>query len=130
MFEIEDIGTLIESAGLGTLGSDILLYHSNPDSPTPCIILYPSNDPPPISPETPYYMKGKFQTIVRANRYQDGIDLSKQLITALTLHNEETTQMTIKEVRPLFQTRVFRRSDSGHIEFSTTFTITYVQKTS
>lgn len=130
MFEIEDIGTLLEAAGIGTLGYDILLYHSNDDSPNPTTILYPSNDPPAINPELPFYLKGKFQTIVRANEYAAGLELSKSIIAALTIHNEETTQMTIKEIRPLWQTRVYRRAESGHIEFSTTFQITYVQKTS
>jgi hypothetical protein len=36
--------------------------------------------------------------------------------------------MTIKECRPLYQVRVYRRSDSGAIEFSVTYQVTYVQK--
>ena len=129
MYEVEDIGTLIENAGLGTVGTDIFLYSAPPDpAALPIIIVYPSNDPPAIDPERPYYLRGKFQTIVRANDYQTGIALSKSLGSALTFFNTETSLMKIKECRPLYQVRVFRRSDSGAIEFSVTYKITYVQK--
>lgn len=128
MYEVEDIGTIIEGAGLGTIGTDIFLYHVDADAVNPCVIVYPANDPPALDPERPFYLKGKFQTIVRANTYQEGITLSRQLSDALNIHNVETTQMTIKECRPLYQVRVYRRADSGLIEFSVTYLITYVQK--
>jgi hypothetical protein len=128
MYEIEDIGSIIQDAALGTVGTDIFLYHAPAETKCPYIIVYPSNDPPVIDPERPYYLKGKFQTIVRANSYQEGIALSKSLSDALTFFNVETIQMTIKECRPLYQVRVYRRSDSGAIEFSVTYQVTYVQK--
>lgn len=127
MYEIEDIGTLIESAGLGSLGSDLFLYHS-PAEIENCIIVYPSNDPPAIDGELFYYRKGKFQTIVRNTRYQDGMDLSKALSDALTFENTETEKMKIKRCRPLYEVRVYRRAESGVIEFSVTFEIVFVTK--
>jgi hypothetical protein len=129
MYEVEDIGTIIENAGLGTVGTDIFLYSAPADpSAMPFTIVYPSNDPPIIDPERPYYLRGKFQTIVRANDYQSGLLLAKALSDALTFFNQETPLMKIKECRPLYQVRVYRRSDSGAIEFSVTYKITYVQK--
>jgi hypothetical protein len=128
VYEVEDIATIIEQAGLGTSGTDIFLYHVDADAVMPCIIVYPSNDPPSIDPERPYYLRGKFQTIVRASTYQVGIEISKQLSAALTFFNKETSLMSIKECRPLYQVRVYRRADSGAIEFSVTYQVTYVQK--
>lgn len=127
MYEVEDLATLIETAGLGTVGTDIYVYHS-PSEAQNCIIVYPSNDPPSVDPETPFYVRGKFQVIVRNRVYQDGITLSKQIADALTLYNTDTTQMTIQRLRPLHQVRVYRRSQSGLIEFSVTYQIIYVQK--
>ena len=129
MYEVEDIGTLLENLGLGAVGTDIFLYSAPPDPiALPITIIYPSNDPPIIDPERPFYLRGKFQTIVRANDYQTGITMAKALSDALTFFNIETTLMKIKECRPLYQVRVFRRSDSGAIEFSVTYKITYVSK--
>lgn len=129
MYEVEDIGTLIENAGLGTVGTDVFLYSAPADNVSmPFTIVYPSNDPPIIDPERPFYLRGKFQTIVRANDYQSGIALAHALSNALTIFNQETPLMKIKECRPLYQVRVYRRSDSGAIEFSVTYKITYVQK--
>ena len=127
MYEVEDIGTLIENAGLGTIGNDLFLYHS-PAEVENCIIVYPSNDPPPIDGELFYYRRGKFQTIVRNTRYQSGLDLSKALSDALTLTNIETDKMKIKRCRPLYEVRVYRRSEAGPIEFSVTFEIIFVTK--
>lgn len=127
MYEVEDIGTLLENAGVGTVGEDIFLYHA-PAEEGNCVIIYPSNDPPAIDPERPFYMKGKFQVIVRNHTYQDGIALSKTISQALNGYNIDTPLMTIREIRPLYQVRVYRRSLSGEIEFSVTYQIIYVQK--
>jgi hypothetical protein len=127
MYEVEDIVTLIEQAGAGTAAIDIFAYSAPADAKA-CIIVYPSNDPPAINPETPFYMKGRFQVIIRHYDYATGMELSKTISNALTFYNTETTLMTIKECRPLYQVRVYRRSGSGEIEFSVTYQITYVQK--
>lgn len=127
MYEIEDIATLISYDGVATLGTDLFLY-SAPAEVTHCTILFPSNDPPIIDPQTPFYLRGKFQTIVRASTYQDGFAKCKELAAALTKNNVDMPTIKIKEVRPLYQARAYRRSDSGALEFSVTYRVTYVQK--
>jgi len=127
MYEHADILTLLENAGLGTVGTDIFAYHS-PAEAHNCIIVYPSNDPPPVSPETPFYFRGKFQVIVRNSDYAAGIEVCKAVQAALTFYNTETAQMNVKECRPLYQARIYRRSGSGDLEMSINFSITYVQK--
>jgi hypothetical protein len=127
MYEHGDIVTLLENAGLGTVGTDIFAYHA-PAEAHNCIIVYPSNDPPPVDPERPFYYKGKFQVIVRNADYNAGLEVCKAIQAALTFFNVDTAQMTIKECRPLFQARIYRRSGSGDLEMSINFSITYVSK--
>jgi hypothetical protein len=127
MYEHEDITNLLENAGLGTAGTDIFAYHSPPDVSN-CIIVYPSNDPPAIDPERPFYMKAKFQVIVRNSDYRAGLEKCKLAQAALTFNETETGQMKVKQCRPLYQARVYRRSGSGELEFSITFQVIYVQK--
>jgi hypothetical protein len=127
MYEHGDIVTLLENAGLGTNGSDIFAYHSPPDAHN-CIIVYPSNDPPSISPETPFYLRGKFQVIVRNSDYVAGIETCKAVEQALTVYNTETAQMKVKMMRPLYQARVYRRGGAGDLEMSINFEVIYVQK--
>jgi hypothetical protein len=127
MYEHSDIAEKLELAGLGTMGIDLFAYHSPPEAGD-CIIIYPSNDPPAVDPERPFFMRGKFQIIIRNDSYQDGLDLCKEVQTALTFYNQETNQMKVKECRPLYQARVYRRSEAGPIEFSITFLVIYVQK--
>jgi hypothetical protein len=127
MYQIETIANLIEEANLATLNKDMFLYSANAEMNNG-IILYPSNDPPIIDPDTPRYFKGKFQIIVRNMRYEQGIALCENLSNALTLFNKDTPAMFIKYVRPLYQARVYRRSDSGIIEFSVTYEIRFVAK--
>jgi hypothetical protein len=127
MYAIGEISDLIEAGGLGTSGVDIFEY-SAPAEVQSCIIVYPSNDPPIIDPQTPFYFKGKFQTIVRNASMENGIAICKELATILTLNNIETPTITIKQCRPLFQPRVYRRSEAGILEFSVTYQIHYVEK--
>lgn len=127
MYTVEDLGTLIESAGLGTIGKDLFLYHS-PAEVENCIIVFPSNEPAAIDAELPFYRKARFQLIVRNVRYQDGLDVSKALSDALTFTEKETTQMKIKRCRPLYEVRIYRRSEAGVIEFSVTYELIYVLK--
>jgi hypothetical protein len=101
MYQLEGIATLIQNAGIATLGTDLFLYHA-PAEIEQCIILYPSNDPPMVDPDTPRYFQGKFQTIVRQIDYQPGFDICKRLDTALTVFNKDTPLMFIKSVRPLY----------------------------
>lgn len=127
MYEHADILALLENGGLGTIGTDIFAYHS-PSEVNSCIIVYPSNDPPIIDPERPFYLRGKFQVIVRNPDYNVGLDLCKQIQSTLTFNETETSQMKVKQCRPLYQARVYRRSGSGDIEMSITFQIIYVTK--
>jgi hypothetical protein len=127
MYEHADILTVLENAGLGTIGTDIFAYHSPPEVKA-CLIVYPSNDPPIIDPERPFYLRGKFQVIIRNPDYVTGLDLCKQVQAALSFDETETTQMKVKQCRPLYQARVYRRSESGDIEMSITFQVIYVQK--
>jgi hypothetical protein len=127
MYEHGDILTLLENANLGTVGKDIFAYHSPPEAGN-CIIVYPSNDPPQVDPERPFYYRAKFQIIVRNSDYSIGIDVCKAVQEALTLYNADTAQMTIKELRPLYQARIFRRGGAGDIEMSINFSCIYVTK--
>lgn len=127
MYQLEDIADIIESAGLASLGVDLFLYHA-PSAASNCVILYPSNDPPIIDPDMPGYYKAKFQTIVRNNDYAPGLELCKSLSDTLTLFTTETANMDVKVCRPLYQARVYRRSDSGILEMSVSYDIRYTSK--
>lgn len=127
MIELKDMAEIAQAEGLGTIGTNIFLYYAPPQVDN-CIIFYPSNDPPAIDAERPFYIKGKFTAIVRNKNHDNGLAICTQLLEALNIHNQETTQINIKQCRPLYQPRVYRRSESGLIEFSITFQIAYVQK--
>ena len=126
MYEIADIAQIIENEGVASQGIDLFVYHA-PAEINECVILYPSNDPPIIDAERPYYMKGKFQTIVRAKRHEDGIAKCKALSAALTKNELVVGGIKIKQMRPLYQARVYRRSENGILEFSITYSISFVQ---
>lgn len=127
MLELDDMLDIIVDAAVGTVGVDLFTY-SAPAQIGECIILYPSNDPPVIDPQTPFYFRGRFQTIVRAKTHEAGFAKCAALAAALTKHNVEGTLANFKEIRPLTQPRVYRRSDSGALEFSVHYQVTYVQK--
>lgn len=127
MYELRDMAELIALSGQGTIATDLFLYHA-PADVEECIILYPSADPPMIDAECPGYLVGKFQTIVRTKRHETGFEKCKALATALTKYNTETSTIKIKQLRPLYQARVYRRSDNGILEFSITYKINYTQK--
>jgi hypothetical protein len=127
MYQITDIATVIENAGLGQYGVDLFTYYAPPEVAS-SIILFPSADPPVIDPELPYYYKGKFQIVVRNEDYDIGLELCKQLSETLTIHNTQVGNTFIKMCRPLYQPRVFRRSESGVLEMSITFDIRFVEK--
>lgn len=128
MYQLQAISDMIVDAGLGVVGVNLFLYHS-PAKVQECIILYPSNDPPMIDPELPKYFKAKFQTIVRSNEHDTGFALCKNLEETLTQFNVELPTMSIRFIRPLYQPRVYRRSDSGALEFSITYEVRFVDKT-
>jgi hypothetical protein len=127
MYELRDIADIIEQAGEGTIGMDLFLYHS-PADVSQCTLLYPSNDPPLIDPERPGYLVGKFQVIRRDINHTSGFEKCRAISDALTLYETETQNIKIKQLRPLYQARAYRRSDNGILEFSITFKINYIQK--
>lgn len=127
MYEIMDIAQIMEDKGLGTIGVDIFALSADPDSQN-YVMLYPSADPPVIDPELPFYFVGKFQAIVRNFDHQTGLNLCKTISNAMTFTNLETPTLMIKRCRPLAQPRIFRRSESGSLEFSVTYEIVFVTK--
>jgi len=127
MQQIYDIASQLDSLSLGTIGTDLFIYYA-PPSVNNCIILYPSNDPPVIDPDTPAYFKGKFQTIVRNMTHEGGMKVCADLETNLTMINVDLDTIFVKMCRPMYQPRVFRRAESGIIEFSVTYDITFIVK--
>lgn len=127
MYNINSIADYLVSESFGILGKDLFIYHSPPEIGE-CTILFPSNDPPIIDPDLPYYRKAKFQTIVRAKTYSGGLTKIQQLQDTLQLTNHDLPDILVKQLRPLHEARVYRRSLSGDIELSITFFIVYVQK--
>jgi hypothetical protein len=81
-----------------------------------------------VDPQMPFFYKAKFQVIVRNSDYATGIEMCKAVQEALTFYETETTQMKVKQCRPLYQARIYRRSGSGDIEMSINFLIIYVTK--
>lgn len=128
MYNITTIAEILESASMGIVGADIFVYHAPPEKQD-CMILYPSAEYNVIDPETPTYYTSRFQVIIRNAKFQEGIELCKQIETVLTIFNQDTTDIKIKRCRPLHQARVYRRADSGLIEFSINFDIRYIIKT-
>lgn len=127
MYEISEIASLLEANTSYTIGVNLFLYHA-PAEVVSCAIIFPSNDPPRIEPETPGYLHGKFQVIVREIDYETGFAKCKEFDTALSAFNVDTPTIKIKQVRPLYQPRVYRRSEGGSLEFSNNYSIHYVQK--
>lgn len=127
MYEIGELGHILGSKNFGSVGKDIFLYHS-PAEAKDCIILFPSFDPVVIDLERPFYFVGKFQVIVRNDTYKDGLDICRRIQDAFTIYELETDKIIIKRCRPLHQAKVYRRSDTGMLEFSVTYEIRFVEK--
>jgi len=127
MQQINSIADYLNSEGLATTGQDLFVYFAPPETRN-CTILFPSNDPPVIDPDTPGYFIGKFQVITRNSRHSDGMTNCAIMSEALTLVDFDLPEIYIKMCRPLYQPRVFRRAESGLIEFSVTYDIRFIVK--
>ena len=127
MQQIKSIANYLEQTGVSAIGQDLFIYYSPPEANN-CTILFPSADPPVIDPDTPGYFKGKFQTIVRNTRHDLGMDQCIILSNTLTLIDTDLDDIYVKMCRPMYQPRVFRRAESGFIEFSVTYDIRFIVK--
>lgn len=127
MYNIDDLGTVMEGKGLGTVGIDIFCLFAPPEK-TNYALLYPSADPPVVDPELPGYYTGKFQIIVRHVDHAEGLDKCKAIAEAMTFNNLETTNLLIRRCRPLTQARIYRRSESGSLEFAVSYDIRFITK--
>lgn len=125
MYQIDVIADILDATPYLTLGKDLFIYHA-PAEVENCVILFPSNDPPIIDPDAPGYFKGKFQAIVRATEYSAGINLCKQMAVTLSFGEQTRGNIYIKYLRPLYQARVFRRSESGTLEMSVGYEVCFV----
>lgn len=127
MYNITDIGDYLVAQGFGTLGTNLFIYNAPADI-AEYTLLWPPNDPVIIDPDLPFYRKGKFQAIVRSRTYENGLTKIKQCQDLLTLFNTDMTNIFVKQLRPIHEPRVFRRSPSGDIELNINFSIIYVEK--
>lgn len=122
--DLMPLAELLDSAGVGVLGSSVFI-NMMPMETTKGVLLRPPSTGTPINYELPGFYKTRFQAIVRAPKFQDGQDLSAQVMAALTLKEKQVGTMYFRWCRPIAKPVSFPLSPGGMVEWNTPFEVCF-----
>ena len=126
---LQDLLSRLEDEGVGKRGgkSGTLFVNSMPQSIGLGVALMSKLTGDPIDYELPKYRKTGFQLVVRAQNYQEGENLIKAAVEALTITQPTSLEEHhVKYVRPKHDFVSFPVSDGNNTEFSVNFDAVYV----
>lgn len=127
MLGMEQIVTVLQAAGLGTPGVSLFAYKMPPSVTQGIVVLNPlaGGD---IDWDLPGYLKGSFQTIIRAAKIPDGRALALRVSDALSWMAPRTLPanagvplVIVKRCLPRHTPIGFPRSDNDLVEFSVNY---------
>jgi hypothetical protein len=126
---LQDLLGRLEEEGVGKRsGKDGTLFvNSMPQSIKLGVALMGKLTGDPIDYELPKYRKTGFQLVVRAQNYQQGEELVKAAVEALTITRPTALEEhRVNYVRPKHDPVSFPVSDGNNTEFSVNFDAVYV----
>lgn len=126
---LQDLLALLENEGVGKKGGKTgnMYINSMPQSTELGLSLMGKLTGDTINYELPKYRKTGFQLVVRAKKYQEGENLIKAAIEALTITRPTSLDNHhVKYVRPKHDFVSFPLSDGNNTEFSVNFDAVYV----
>lgn len=127
MLGMEQIVTLLQTAGLGVPGVSLFAYKMPATVAQGIVVLNPlaGGD---IDHDLPGYLKGSFQVIIRAPKIADGRTLADRVSAALTWQvprslpaNAGVPALILRRCLPRHTPIGFPRSDNDLVEFSINF---------
>lgn len=119
------VATILEDAGVGTIGKSIFINMMPPDAPG--ILLRQYFGGTRIDHELPGYRKTTFMLIARANEYTEGEALINDAVKALTIEiSEEKAGVYWNYMRPETEPFVYAESPGAAIEFQVNIDACYV----
>jgi hypothetical protein len=113
---LESVAEMLEDAEVGIQGTDIFVEFI-PASCSQGILLRQPFGGTQIDYDLPGYRKTSFMLIARAKTYSAGKTLIDNAVAALTVDNEEVTNMHINYMRPQTDPFFYAPSAGGNVEF-------------
>lgn len=123
---LETIQDILDEENVGTTGVDLFLYEAPADVQN-YVLVKQGGDGIPIDWDLPNYYNVRYQIIVRNIDYVSGNTVCQSILNALSIFELTKNGIYIKYSLPREQPKVFRRSDSGVVEFSINFDIVFVK---
>lgn len=127
----EHIAPLLQSAGIGRLGTDLFCHHM-PAQIERGVMVTGDLAGTDIDHELPGWRQGRIQVIVRDPDHTQGLTRTRQVIAALTLGQlalpatAGAPAIRLRRLRPVHDPIVYPRSDGDQVEFSVNFEAAWV----
>lgn len=114
----------LEAAGLGSKATTIFINQM----PIECksgILLREQLTGTKVNYELPGYYRTKFQLVIRANGYDAGDLHAKNVVTALTVQNQQIGEMHFIYMRPITMPVVYPISKGNLLEIAVEFDVAF-----
>ena len=122
--DLMPIANKLEFEGLGVQGSTLFINFM-PDECKEGILLRSPLIGTKIDPNLPGYYKTEFMVVVRTPRYESGLGIIKDAMTALTLFATDIDDIHIKGCYPRNLPATFPVSDGNYFELQVVFEVVY-----
>lgn len=104
----------------------VFVYSADEDAEVYTLLML-GGDGTPIDWDLPGYINARCTAIIRHRNYEDGFNLANEVKDALTFYETTQGNYHFKQVLPREEPRPYRRGDSGILEFSINFSITFIK---
>lgn len=123
---LEVLASVLQSAGIGTVGQDIFWFHM-PENHVGVLLL------PPLEgierdENVPGYKKAYFRAVIRNTDYQSALTVANQVASALDFHRVTVSGVKFKRVRPTTDPIPFPVPESDVIEVSVNLWAAYADQ--
>lgn len=124
---LSPLGNYLHAERLGQMGKSLFEVEM-PATCTRGILLMDAYHGTPRDPYLPGYHITEFRVIVRAVDQADGRALAEAVNQALDFKQERVLDdILVKQMYPMMEPKVYRRSAAGYWEFETDVSITFVR---
>lgn len=122
--KIETIAQVLQTAGIGTIGTD-LFYHTMPDVEEGVLLRLPLNGVR-VDPELPLFFRTKLQVILRTLTFAEIDARAQEIIDTLVMQRRQFPGLWINYIRLYTLPITFPRSEGNTLETSINFDCCYV----
>ena len=126
--KLEAVSSILHSAGVATLGSDLYIYHMPEGVQSGILLMDDPDTPTEIDEYIPKLKKSNFRAIVRGSSYEEAMNLANVVRCALDVHGFTANNgINFLRLKPTYDPIAYPVGESDIIEVSVNLWAAYIE---